>query len=56
MRKLTLFTQLTLDGYYAGADGDFSWAHRESSDAEHKAFVEENANSGSVLLCYQPKA
>jgi dihydrofolate reductase len=48
MRKLIVFGQVTLDGYFAGMNGDISWAHRD--DAEFKAFVEGNASSGGELL------
>jgi len=50
MRKLIVFNNVTLDGYFAGANGDFSWARKDKQDAEWSAFVEENANSGGLLL------
>ncbi len=48
MRRLTVFNQVSLDGYFAGADGDISWAHKQ--DAEWNAFVGENASGGGELL------
>jgi dihydrofolate reductase len=48
MRRLVVFNQITLDGYFTGADGDLSWAHR--SDPEWNAFVEGNASGGGVLV------
>jgi dihydrofolate reductase len=48
MRKLIVFNQVTLDGYFAGVNGDISWAHK--NDAEWKAFAAENASAGGVLL------
>ena len=50
MRKLIVFNQVTLDGYFAGPNGDLSWAHRAAPDPEWKAFVEANASSGGLLL------
>ncbi len=50
MRKLIVFNQVTLDGYFAGAGGDIRWAHKDTSDAEWNAFVAENAGSGGTLL------
>ena len=50
MRKLVSFTQVTLDGYFAGADGDIGWKHKNDSDAEWLAFVEDNARGGGLLL------
>ena len=29
MRKLVVFNQVTLDGYFTGMNGDMSWAHEE---------------------------
>jgi hypothetical protein len=28
MRKLIVFNHVTLDGYFVGSNGDFSWAQR----------------------------
>jgi len=39
MRRLIAFEMLTLDGCYAGTDGDLVWAHRRERDAEWDAFV-----------------
>jgi dihydrofolate reductase len=50
MRKLSVFNQMTLDGYFAGEGGDISWAMKDRKDAEWRAFVEENAKGGGVLL------
>jgi dihydrofolate reductase len=50
MRKLVAFIQVTLDGYFAGVDGDIGWAHKASDDEEWNAFVAGNANSGGVLV------
>jgi dihydrofolate reductase len=48
MRRLVVFNQITLDGYFTGPNGDFSWAHR--NDPEWNAFVEGNASGGGVLV------
>jgi len=50
MRKLVVFNNVTLDGYFAGPDGDFSWAHSGSDDAEFNAFIAGNASGGGQLL------
>jgi dihydrofolate reductase len=50
MRRLMVFNQVTLDGYFAGPNGDLSWAHSAPDDAEWNAFVEENATAGGVLV------
>ena len=50
MRKLVVFNNVTLDGYFTGVDGDFSWAHSGSDDAEFNGFVADNASGGGQLL------
>jgi dihydrofolate reductase len=49
-RKLTVFNQVTLDGYFTDKNGDMSWAHKSKDDAEWNAFVGGNATGGGVLL------
>lgn len=48
MRRLMVFNSVTLDGYFAGPDGDLSWAHKD--DPEWNAFVAGNAGGGGELL------
>jgi dihydrofolate reductase len=48
MRRLTVFNQITLDGYFTGPDGDLGWAHKD--DPEWTAFVEGNASGGGELM------
>ena len=48
MRKLIVFNQVTLDGFFADAKGDMSWAHK--SDPEWNEFVGANASGGGLLL------
>ncbi len=50
MRRLSVFNSVTLDGYFAGLNGDFSWAHNDQQDSEWDAFVAGNANPGGQLL------
>ena len=47
-RKLAVFNQVTLDGYFTDTHGDISWAHKH--DAEWNAFVEGNAGTEGPLL------
>jgi dihydrofolate reductase len=49
MRRLVAFNNVTLDGYFAAKDGDFSWAHGHS-DPEFNAFVQDNAKAGGTLV------
>jgi dihydrofolate reductase len=48
MRRLVVFNQVSLDGYFVDRNGDMSWAHKQ--DAEWHAFVNENATAGGELL------
>jgi dihydrofolate reductase len=48
VRRLIVFNNVSLDGYFVDADGDMSWAHKR--DAEWSAFTGENARNGGVLL------
>ena len=50
MRKLVVFNQVSLDGYFADANGDMSFAHNDNQDAEWDAFVAGNASGGGMLL------
>jgi dihydrofolate reductase len=49
MRKLVVFQQVSIDGYFMDTEGDMSWA-KNDSDAEFNAFGEDNAKGGGVLL------
>ncbi|HET9040883.1 MAG TPA: dihydrofolate reductase family protein [Gemmatimonadales bacterium] len=50
MRKLAVFNNITLDGYFSAANGDIGWAHGGGPDPEFDAFVAENASGGGQLL------
>jgi dihydrofolate reductase len=50
MRRLISFTQVTLDGYFTGRNGDLGWAHEGHQDTEWNAFVAENASGGGQVL------
>lgn len=48
MGRLTLFNQVSLDGYFTDARGDMSWAHK--SDPEWAEFTTRNAQGDAILL------
>jgi dihydrofolate reductase len=50
MRKLVVFNQVSLDGYFVDAHGDMRWAYGDPADAEWNAFAAGNAQGGGVLL------
>ena len=49
MRRITVFNQLSLDGYFTDQNGDMSWA-KAGNDEEFNQFTTENASGGGVLL------
>ncbi len=48
MKKLVVFNNVTLDGYFTDRNGDMSWAHKD--DPEWNAFAADNAKGGGTLL------
>lgn len=48
MATLSAFISLSLDGCYADADSDMSWAHTQ--DAEQAEFTSSNAKGGGQLV------
>jgi dihydrofolate reductase len=50
MRKLIVFNNVSLDGYFTDRNGDMSWAHSGNEDKEFNTFVAENASGGGQLL------
>ena len=47
MRKIVVFNNVTLDGYYTGLDGDMTWAHK--FDPEWLQFTNDNTKGSAVL-------
>lgn len=48
MRPLIVFNSVSLDGFFAGAAGDYSWAHRP--DAEWNDFMTNNASGSGEFV------
>ena len=48
MPRLMAFDNVTLDGRFAGPNGDIGWAHKD--DAEWTAFVDSNASGDGRLV------
>jgi dihydrofolate reductase len=48
VRKLLMFNQVSLDGYFTDARGDMSWAHVR--DEEWQRFTSENAGGEAELI------
>lgn len=50
MRKISSFTNVTLNGFFADAKSDMSWAHKAPTDTEWNEFTAANASGGGALL------
>ena len=50
LRRLNAFMQVSLDGRFADAAGDMSFAHKQAADAEWHQFTAGNAAAGGVLM------
>jgi dihydrofolate reductase len=50
MRKLVVFNQVSLDGYFVDRDGNMEWAKKAPDDTEWNAFVAGNAAGGGALV------
>jgi dihydrofolate reductase len=50
MRKLSMFNQVSVDGFFKTKDGDVSWTHDHAPDAEFDDWVAANASGGGALL------
>lgn len=48
MRRVVVFNQVSLDGFFVDAHGDMSWAHKD--DEEWSEFVEGNAAGDGTLV------
>jgi len=50
MRKLSVFNQVSVDGYFRSPSGDMGWAHQDDDDPEFKDFIASNAIGGGMLV------
>jgi dihydrofolate reductase len=50
VRRVMVFNNVSLDGYFVDAKGDMSWAHKR--DPEWNAFASENAKGGGGVLLF----
>src|SRR5690349_4833271 len=50
MRKISVYNNITLDGFFTSPGGDMSWAHDNSNDPEWNEYVSGNAKGGGSLL------
>jgi dihydrofolate reductase len=50
MRRLTVFNNVSLDGYFVDATGGMDFAHKDARDPEWDEFVSGNASGNGALL------
>lgn len=49
-RRLSVYGQVSLDGYFTDENGSIDWIYRDHGDAEFNKFVQENAKGGGGLV------
>jgi dihydrofolate reductase len=52
MRKIKVFNNISLDGYFVDGNGDMSWAHQGMDDPDFRAFVQDNASNADGELLF----
>ena len=50
MSSLSVFNNVSLDGYFTDRNGSMQWAYQAENDKEWTDFVSQNASSGGILL------
>jgi dihydrofolate reductase len=50
MKKIIVFNHISMDGYFVGANGDSSWAHKNTDDPEYATWVAGNAGGDADFL------
>ena len=50
MRRLSMFNNVSLDGFFTDREGTTRWAHERKPDEEWTAFSSKNASGGGALL------
>ena len=50
MRKITVFDYMSVDGFFAESNGEWSFFVNVSQDPEFNAFTHEGAKSGGTLI------
>jgi dihydrofolate reductase len=50
MRKLIVFNNVSIDGYFTEVNGDMSFAHNTRPDAEWQAYIASNASGDGELV------
>ena len=50
MRKVSVFNQISIDGYFKTPSGDIRWMHQTDNDAEFMRFTNDNAAGEGTLV------
>jgi dihydrofolate reductase len=50
MRTIDVFNHVTVDGFFAGPNGEIDWFKAIQSDAEYHAYTHHQATSGNTLI------
>jgi dihydrofolate reductase len=52
MSMITTFTHVSLDGFFAGPNGEIDWFHSIEHDPEYDAYTHEQASAGASTLLF----
>jgi dihydrofolate reductase len=50
MPRLSVFNSVSLDGYFASANGDIGWTHQSAPDSDWDRYVAGNASGGGAMV------
>lgn len=51
MRKISVFNHVTVDGYFAGQNGEMDWFMGIKKDEEYEEYtLEQSSRSGNTLI------
>jgi len=50
VRKVRVFNNISMDGYFTDANNDYSWTHEGADDREMMDFTKENAQGENALV------
>lgn len=50
MKTISVFNHVSVDGFFAGPNGESDWFHETAKDDEYDAYIHQQSTGGSTLL------
>lgn len=50
MKTISVFNHVSLDGYFAGPNGESDWFHETGKDDEYETYIHQQSTAGNTLL------